>query len=75
MPFSSTIKVRNAHYLKTNAEKPADGKSAGMEVVSVEDDAHGPDSTIVIMKSHILYYQKLRPGTPLYTGLKKNLDQ
>lgn len=75
VPFRSTIKVHNAHYLKPNTEKPADGKPADMEVASVEDDAHGPESAITVMKSHVLYYQKLRPGTPLYTGLKKALDR
>ena len=73
VPFSSTITLRDAHYLKPGNDKAEGGALPNLTIVSVEEDAHGPVSKMTIRKSHILYYQKLKPGTALHKGLQEQL--
>jgi hypothetical protein len=75
LPFTSTVKLHDVHYLKPGSVTTEAGALPDLVVLPVEDDAHGPTSKMTITKSHILYYQKLQPGTTLYTGLKQSLDR
>lgn len=76
IPFKSTITLHDAHYLKSDTAAPAaPGTAPTMTIMSVEADAHAPTSKIVIEKSHMLYYQELRPGTSMYEGLSKEMDR
>lgn len=71
IPFSSTITLHDAYYLKSGNGEDGAETLPNLMITSVEDDAHAPFSKTTIRKSHILYYQKLRPGTTLYKGLQQ----
>ncbi len=76
IPFRSTITLRDAHFLKSDTTAPgATADAPIMTIMSVESDAHAPTSDIVIEKSHILYYQELRPGTSMYQGLSERVGE
>ena len=75
IPFASTVTVHDTHYLKPDAEKKEGQAASDLVILPVENDIHGPTSKIYINKDHVLYYQKLKPGTTLYKGLEDSLKR
>lgn len=88
IPFTSSIKLHDVHYLKPVTTNTGDSNTANtsgtsspepapaqgdLSVLSVINDVHGPEDVMVINKDHILYYQKLRPNSTLFRGLSEAL--
>lgn len=74
IPFSSKIVLKKVHYIKSDVpSENASGVGEGRDIVIVPlgDMLHGPKSTRVILKEHILYYEQLRPDTTLVKGLNE----
>ncbi len=78
IPFSSKIVLKKVHYIKADAPaQNAVGVSEGGDIVIVplRDMLHGPEGTRVILKEHVLYYERLRPDTTLVRGLNEGIKE
>jgi hypothetical protein len=78
IPFTSKIVLRQTHYIKTDTigdESQAAVASTDAIIAPLQDMVHGPRSTRIINKDHVLYYEVLRTDTTLVKGLNDSLKQ
>jgi hypothetical protein len=64
IPFSSTIKLRDSHYLKSA------GTSTDLIVASKEDDRHQPKGDMAVYRNHILFTESLKRGSTLVDAIE-----
>ncbi len=78
IPFSSNITIHDVHYIKKDsddANSTSTEEKPDISVLSVFGDLHSPEDTMKINKSHILYYQKIRPESVLFRGLSESVKK
>lgn len=74
VPFTKFITLRRVHYVDSQGQPtPVAGSLEKPDIVisPLSNMVHGPKDTMKINKSHILYYEELRPDTTLVKGLNK----
>ncbi len=69
VPFSDSITLRKAHYIKTDSAGVEGVKDQDIVIAPIREMIHGPKDFMVIYKENILYYENLRAETALFKGL------
>jgi hypothetical protein len=78
IPFTSKIVLRQTHYIKSDTigdQSQVDSSVSDAVIAPLQDMVHGPKSTRIINKEHVLYYEVLRTNTTLVKGLNESLKQ
>jgi hypothetical protein len=69
IPFSSNIKLKSVHYLKSTAT------STDFIVASIKEDVHQPKDWMAISRKHVLLYEELDGNSSLVKAIEARMKQ